>query len=73
MKASYTYVKREDVQACKELVRTMIKRDRAKGYLRESSDYAYHAARFFDCMDMDFRMDLYEWTEEEMLKGGTAR
>ena len=73
MKASYTYVKREDVQACKELVRTMIKRDRAKGYLQEAGEYAYQAAKFFDCMDMDFRMDLDEWTEEEMLKGGTAR
>ena len=70
MKRSYNYVEREDVQACKELVRVMIKRDKAKNNLEidNAKHYEYYATRFFDCMRSEFRTDLEEWAKEEIIK-----
>lgn len=72
MKRSYNYVKPEDVTACKELIRTMIKRDKRRCSYRlnenDAQDYALLASKFFDCMEVEFRMDLEEWTLEEIRK-----
>lgn len=74
MKRAYNYVNAEDVTACKELVRTMIKRDKkrhGRNYRLDENDaqeYAYQAAKFFDVMQYDFRIDLEEWTLEEIKK-----
>lgn len=72
MKRSYNYVKPEDVTACKELIRTMIKRDKKQCCYRlnenDAQDYAYKAAKFFDVMQYDFRIDLEEWALEEIRK-----
>ncbi|MBR1739920.1 MAG: hypothetical protein IJ737_06480 [Ruminococcus sp.] len=72
MKRSYNYVKPEDVTACKELIRTMIKRDKRRCSYQlnenDAQEYAYEAAKFFDCMYVDFRIDLEEWALEEIRK-----
>ncbi|MBQ8966761.1 hypothetical protein [Ruminococcus sp.] len=72
MKRSYTYVKPEDVTACKELIGTMIKRDKRRCSYRlnenDAHEYAYQAAKFFDVMQQDFRFDLEEWALEEIRK-----
>ena len=74
MKRAYNYVNPEDVTACKELIRTMIKRDKKRHgskYRLDESDaqeYAYQAAKFFDVMQYDFRIDIEEWALEEIKK-----
>lgn len=72
MKRSYSYVNPEDVTACKELIRTMIKRDKKRCSYRlnenDAQEYAYQAAKFFDVMQGDFREDLEEWALEEIRK-----
>lgn len=69
MKREYVYTTKEDVKACKELVKIMIKRDLSKcGEANEAKNYAYQVARFFDCMETDFRMDFVEWIEKEIEK-----
>lgn len=72
MKRAYTYVKAEDVTACKELIKTMIKRDMIKGGIEvteeQANHYAYLAAKFFNCMYMDFRYDLEVWAYKELEK-----
>lgn len=72
MKRAYNYVKSEDVTACKELIRTMIKRDmkRYTCHLNEddAQHYAYKATQFFDCMQCDFRADIEKWALKEIRK-----
>ena len=72
MKRSYNYVKPEDVTACKELIRTMIKRDAKRRCTLfdedDAKDYTYQATKFFDVMQYDFRIDLEEWALEEINK-----
>lgn len=74
MKRAYNYVRAEDVTACKELIRTMIKRDKKRhgsNYRLDESDaqsYAYQAAKFFDVMESEFRYDIEEWANEEIKK-----
>jgi hypothetical protein len=72
MKRSYTYVNPEDVTACKELIRTMIKRDMKRRCTLfdedDARDYEYQAAKFFDCLQHEFREDLKEWTLAEINK-----
>lgn len=72
MKRAYNYVNPEDVTACKELIRAMIKRDKKRCSYRlnenDAQDYAYQAAKFFDVMQSDFRDDLEEWALEEIRK-----
>ena len=72
MKRSYTYVNAEDVTACKEFIKIMIKRDKIKGSIeiteKYAKYYAYEAAKFFDCMYGDFRYDLEEWAMKTLEK-----
>ena len=72
MKRSYNYVNSEDVTACKELIRTIIKRETKRRCTffdeDDAQDYAYQAAKFFDCMQHEFREDLKEWTLAEINK-----
>lgn len=69
MKATYEFTKKADIQACKELARTMIKRDIAvNGEACEANYYEYIIAKFFDCMNGDFRNDFAEWIQNEIDK-----
>ena len=68
---SYTCIKREDITACKEMFRTIIKRLRAKGYQIGGADVrnaCYDICKFFDCMSVDFRCDFEEWAINEVKK-----
>ena len=69
----YFYVQKEDITACKEMFRTIIKRWRAKGYDIDESDVksvCYDVCKYFDCMYCDFREDFETWAMIEITKGG---
>ena len=72
MKSSnYSRINREDITACKEMFRTIIKRLRAKGYQIAGVDVrnaCYDVCKFFDCMNTDFRIDFEEWACNEVTK-----
>ena len=69
MKTTYEFTKKADIQACKELARTMIKRDIAvNGEAYEANYYEYIIAKFFDCMNGDFRNDFTNWIQSEIDK-----
>ena len=69
MKTTYEFTRRADIQACKELARTMIKRDiSVNGEPCEASYYEYIITKFFDCMNGDFRIDFTNWIQSEIDK-----
>ena len=62
MKTTYEFTKKADIQACKELARTMIKRDIAvNGEACEANYYEYMISKFFNCTNIDFRIDFTNW------------
>ena len=62
IKATYEFTKKADIQACKELARTMIKRDIAvNGEACEANYYEYMISKFFNCTNIDFRIDFTNW------------
>lgn len=72
MKKSYPYVPKEDVTACKELARTMIKRKLTKCPFQLDEDdvteIEYKVSSFFDAMQFEFRWDFHDWVRKELHK-----
>lgn len=75
MKKRYSYVPKEDVTACKELAKTMIKRKVAKCPFQLDEDdvteIEYKVSSFFDAMQWEFRADFHDWIREEIHKAMT--
>lgn len=69
MKTNYSFTNKADIQACKELAKTMIKRDiKVDGEANDSQYYERKISAFFNCLNSDFRYDFQEWIEAEIDK-----
>lgn len=69
MKTTYGFIKKADIQACKELARTMIKRSISVNGVASNPDYyEYVISKFFNCMNTDFRNDFRDWIQSEIEK-----
>lgn len=68
MKMHYSWIKKEDITACKEVARAIIKRDIRKGKEPNAESIEYTVCSMFDCMNMDFRCDFEKWIKIEVEK-----